>query len=417
MLPYALLMIKLRFYNERILECRGLEPTASSVTFRVLKEREKEISSDVQECEVSFLDYANRTYHTIQLNEFQIIRRKDVDDGLLDTSGFEIRSSDAAFCAELFRISRDYLDYIEQKLNPWEYERGKLSSVELAISLDTTQMWEKYLELDWQTFLEFYWQENRLEHHIISRQTVTHLYIGNQFCYHLFPSEETLERILQKSKEQGVVSVIVFSTMPEFMIPVYRERISQLSDYVEHTLCKLEVVINDFGIPLLIEEMKKSNDYDITMGVLLNKRKKDSRNRYPEERESSINAEFYQTYLTERFKISGISYEGTGQSTSFVCWKKENDGKKNILHLPLYQTNTSGFCTTYALCKHGDRSKQEVVKNCPHFCESIQIEYVENENIIYRFNSLFGESMKEINDLEYLREITRRDVQRLVIRR
>ena len=175
---------------------------------------------------------------------------------------------------------------------------------------------------------------------------------------------------------------------------------------------KLEVVINDFGISLLIEEMGKMGNFAFTMGVLLNKRKKDSRMMISDNSQTSVNAEFYQKYLEQRFKITGISYEACGYAISFA-----DRTCKNILHLPLYQTNTSGFCTTYAICKNGERSKQETVKKCPHYCESCQIEYVENQNIRYRFNSLFGESMKELNDFEYLRAITKNDVDRLVIRR
>lgn len=414
MLPYAVLMIKFEFLNKMTLECRGLEPTFSAVTFRVKKDREEEVSAQISGCEVSFLDYMNRTYHTIKLNEFQIERRKDIDDLKLDTVGFELYSPEQQFRSELLRISNDYMRYIEEKLNPDEYETGKLSGTEIAISLDTPHLWKKWIENDVDEFLKLYWWENDLENHMISTQTVTHVYIGNQFCYHLFPTDFELEQILQKAVNHHIVPVIVCSTMPEFMIDTYQKRFMNFINWMQKSSYrdKLEVVINDFGISLLIEEMGKMGNFAFTMGVLLNKRKKDSRMMISDNSQTSVNAEFYQKYLEQRFKITGISYEACGYAISFA-----DRTCKNILHLPLYQTNTSGFCTTYAICKNGERSKQETVKKCPHYCESCQIEYVENQNIRYRFNSLFGESMKELNDFEYLRAITKNDVDRLVIRR
>lgn len=108
-------------------------------------------------------------------------------------------------------------------------------------------------------------------------------------------------------------------------------------------------------------------------GRMLNKRKKDPRMTYKNGsreclRENSLNAEFYQEYLSQEFGIQRLEWESCGYEQKFpdpaAKMKVENH-----LHLPFYQTNTSQYCTLYAGSAYGDRSVQHLLTSCDKRCE------------------------------------------------
>ena len=236
---------------------------------------------------------------------------------------------------------------------------------EIAISLENTTLWEAYLK-------------DELHQYIDDRiiRKCTRIYVGNTFCHHLFPNDEILKRIIQKAKTEKKKVSIVCSVLKENQIEVWKERFQNLEAN--------EYVINDWGyLPLL----EKYTSVKISLGVLLNKRRKDPRYVYRMADDSvnigenSINTEVMQE-LCERYNISRIEYELCGYEISYA---KQNAS----LHLPFAQTNTAGHCTMYALCKNGDREMQEEVRECPRYCESHVLLYPEHLRMIGRYNSLF----------------------------
>ena len=91
------------------------------------------------------------------------------------------------------------------------------------------------------------------------------------------------------------------------------------------------------------------------LGVLLNKRRKDVRlpykhgigNHVDSLAENNLNCGFYQDYLKNTFDIQRFEFESCGYKVTIP------DGHHS-LHLPFFQTNTSQYCTLYAVCRYGD---------------------------------------------------------------
>ena len=92
------------------------------------------------------------------------------------------------------------------------------------------------------------------------------------------------------------------------------------------------------------------------LGVLLNKRRKDVRlpykhgigNHVDSLAENNLNCGFYQDYLKNTFDIQRFEFESCGYKVTIP------DGHHS-LHLPFFQTNTSQYCTLYAVCRYGDK--------------------------------------------------------------
>lgn len=156
--------------------------------------------------------------------------------------------------------------------------------------------------------------------------------------------------------------------------------------------------MNDWG---MLSMIRARNDgcFELTLGVLLQKHRKDVRMQYKQgfqkyEKmlgEAAIQADFYRDYLREEFGVTRISYEACSYPVSIAPGKAS-------LHLPFYQMNTSQHCTLYARCHNGNRSRQSAVKSCPGYCRNQVFLYPEMLHMAGRYNSLFGYDEKILED-------------------
>ena len=69
-----------------------------------------------------------------------------------------------------------------------------------------------------------------------------------------------------------------------------------------------------------------------------------------------------------------------------------------------FQTNTSQYCTLYAVCRYGDREKQKLPENCPKYCEQKVFLYPKHLKMVGRYNSLFGYDEKILWDEKQLQD-------------
>lgn len=321
----------------------------------------------------------------------------------------------------------------------------ELCPAKIAVCLDSPHLWKAYLKKTLPEFLEQYWEENGLADSFIARQKITHMYIGNGFCPQLFPGEIQLKEILTKTEKDGLTPVVVFSAMPEHMADDYRNMVKTL------LTCRQlpELVANDLGFLLMLEELRKEylqqeegqheegfqqrEWFPLQLGPLLCKRKKDPRMEWkacPDKEkeanfETAVNGLGYLRYLQERYGAQGISMETCGYPIKVsdigegMAAAGNGAGLSLTLHLPMYQTNTSGYCTMAALCLTGDRKKQQEIGNCPCYCEEHVVLYPKNSGVIGRWNSLFGcdtEALEVLYDGIKLNDMIRQGVKRLVIR-
>ena len=150
----------------------------------------------------------------------------------------------------------------------------------------------------------------------------------------------------------------------------------------------IEIVVNDWGMAQLVGRYPEQ--FELCMGTLLNKRKKDPRMAYKLGdrtlfEQNSVHAAFYREYLKEEFRMERYEWESCGNTGT----GKFPEGK-NSMHLPFYQTNTSQYCPLYVACTKGSRSAQMPVRECPRFCEKQAFLYPEHLRMMGRYNSLFG---------------------------
>ncbi|MGN0351847.1 MAG: hypothetical protein ACI4ES_09355 [Roseburia sp.] len=287
-------------------------------------------------------------------------------------------------------------------------------SFELALSLEQPEHYVNYLEQDVEQFVKKFWMEQGLEEHPFAKKKATILYLGNQFCPFLFPEKELLE-LLEKAEKDKITAVIVFSYMAESKISSTKECLQKLAFWCEKKKTTLELVINDWGMASMIREMGYTC-FRLTLGILLQKRRKDVRlpykNGFEEHKEeleqSAIDAPFYQRYLKEQYGFERISYEACG-------YPYEVSAEKACLHLPFYQMNTAEHCTLYAACKNGARGRQSVVKHCPHYCREQAFLYPDHLHMVGRYNSLFGYDENIFWDADYFQGFLEQGVDRIVV--
>ena len=124
--------------------------------------------------------------------------------------------------------------------------------------------------------------------------------------------------------------------------------------------------------------------------------------------ENNLNCGFYQDYLKNTFDIQRFEFESCGYKVTIP------DGHHS-LHLPFFQTNTSQYCTLYAVCRYGDRGKQKLTENCPRYCNKKVFLYPKHLKMVGRYNSLFGYDEKILWDEKQLQDYLEQGIERIVV--
>ena len=468
MIPFAILSGKLIRSGCEDQEIRILELSPDSFTFRLPRIYEKQeaapLTSAMDPCCLSpqpesvilhFYDFGSASYREMTLGGFTLTRertRRFYEE-------YRLTIDDAGYRGAVKHLTTEYLRYIRLKSEeddaalsrelsgypasaeenypesfdvqkkrwfaPWDrdsenrnntggsWSAAALDSCELALSLDRPDVWNRYLELPPDTFVREFWKRNHLESHPVAREKITCLYIGNQFCHMLFPSDALLFRLLDKTCRDGLKAVLAFSYVQENRMEDVSMLLKKLADWCRGGR-ELELVVNDWGMLSMIREAGYSC-FSLTLGLLLQKRRKDVRlgykrgfDRYGGDlQETSLQAGFYPDYLKDRFHVKRISYESCGYPI------KITPGKAS-LHFPFYQMNTSQYCTLYAGCKNGDRGKQCQITECPEYCRDRVFLYPEFLNMIGRYNSLFGYDTDILTDGDRLSALLHQGVDRIV---
>lgn len=296
---------------------------------------------------------------------------------------------------------------------------GKMFSldIEVAISLENPESYEMFLNESESSDTE---SKNESDQKLIKQimEKAARLYIGNQFCHNLFPEKEIMFQLMEKVSEKQKKITLVFTYLREELLKKTENLLEEIYQWSKNKDVPLEILINDFGMLSMVGG--KEDYFSICYGTLLNKRRKDPRYQYKNSseeewkclEENSLNVKEYRDFLIEQ-GITRLEYESSGYplklpdiicdeyKTHLDAFEKKNglevsSQKKNMhgqgisMHLPLYQTNTSQFCTLHAICKNQDRGKQEFIQNCPKYCGSYVCMYPQHLEMIGRYNSLFA---------------------------
>ena len=290
-------------------------------------------------------------------------------------------------------------------------------NIEVAVELDCPELYERYLSMKFRDFMDWYWNVNGAKELGKRMPVPERIYVGNAFCHLLFPEKRQLFEIFKKAESEGLAVTVTFSYLREFMLKPVENLLDELEEWCRNRETLLEIAANDWGLLELLRERKEwKEEKEVLvpcMGTLLNKRKKDPRMGYKQGetgyfRENSLNAEFYRTYLRNTFGIRRYEWESCGYRQKFP------EGK-NSIHVPFYQTNTSQYCTLYAVCKNGERGKQELPESCPGYCREKVFLYPKHLKMAGRYNSLFaldGSAVSGMMDMEMWKK---QGIDRLVV--
>jgi hypothetical protein len=312
-----------------------------------------------------------------------------------------------------------YNYYLEQKkdwMKELDYLEGKesvLESIELAVTLDNDILYKKYIDNDINNLKMEYLKMNFAENHKLFQKDINRLYIGNEFCHNLFPEGKLLMNILEKAKEENLHITLCFTYMRDSYIEETKDIIDKVYNWCEKNNTVIEIIINDFGMLKLVED--KIDYFNLSLGVLLNKRKKDPRyiykKGYNENKkliaENSLNSSIFNKFLKDN-KITRFEYENCGYKMAIA------EGKHS-LHIPFYQTNTSQYCPLYAMCTNLDRGKQKLVNGCPKYCKEYVFLYPKHLKMVGRYNSLFAFDDTLLKDQRELEAYIGSGIDRIVL--
>lgn len=123
---------------------------------------------------------------------------------------------------------------------------------------------------DW---LSQYWASNQLSWHPLSRLQLTRLYIGNQFCHLLFPEEDLLFTLMDKTWADGLAVTLSFSYLREFMLKPIQQLLEILNFWCQKHQTTVEIVVNDWAMADLLTDFPHLHPI---LGVLINKRRERS---------------------------------------------------------------------------------------------------------------------------------------------
>ena len=223
---------------------------------------------------------------------------------------------------------------------------NNLGCFELAVSIDNDALYKRYLHNDLLTFMNLYCEDNFIDRDKFIKKDISRIYVGNEFCHNLFPDNFTLIKILSKAKCDNLNVTLAFTYMKDCYIEKNKNIIDKVYLWCKDNKFNIEIIINDFGMIKLLEG--KEDCFSLNLGVLLNKRRKDPRyiykNGYKEKEfcENNLNNDLLYDYL-KKYNINRFEYE--------TCNYKIKVPKGNHSHhMPFYQTNTSDYCTLYAMC-------------------------------------------------------------------
>ena len=418
-----------------------LKMSTESLTIRVLEKIEY-----IKLLKISFYKFKDYKYKEIEIKNFTI-NNEDKDEFYYT---YDIFIDDKEYVENVKYIFRDYSKYVNLKVFGEENEFSKemtgyprekdyefyeyyktqkkewifnlnyknfnmdvLNSIEMAITLDNDDLYEKYIDNDKESFKEYYFKKNFLENHMLFKKNIERLYIGNEFCHNLFPSINDLIKMLEKAKEESLNVTLCFTYIRECYIQKTKDIIEEVYDWCKINNYKIEIVINDWGMLKLLKS--KENYFTLCLGNLLNKRKKDPRyiykNGYEKNKEllslNSLNNKKFREFLKDN-NIERYEYESCNYKIAIP------EGKHS-LHFPFYMTNSSQYCPLYAMCTTMNRGNQKLVKSCPKYCRDYVFLYPKHLKMIGKYNSLFAFDDTLLKDKDILEYYINNNINRLVL--
>lgn len=281
---------------------------------------------------------------------------------------------------------------IEQQKNLWyDFQNSNVSlpkNVELAFVVSEYKIYKDVLKYGFKQEFRNCLEEVNIDKIKFFNKELSHVYIGNDFCINLFPTEEMLTQLINQAYEEKLGITICYPPLVQQRLEQTKKMLKVVEEFCKQKQIKIELVVNDWGMIQLLKE-EEINCFKLVLGRLLNKRKKDSRmkNRMGFEK---YKLEFGRNNLCsepfgkimDKCLITRCEFE----ATQFFNEIPEGN---HTLHFPFYQTNTASNCLIYANCKNKSVIQQEYPEHCPHYCSEFYFSFPKHLNVIGKNNSLF----------------------------
>ena len=281
---------------------------------------------------------------------------------------------------------------IEQQKSYWfDFQDSKVTlpeNAELAFVVSEHKIYKEVLKYGFRQGFRKCLENVNIHKMDFFNKEINHVYIGNDFCINLFPNEEMLSKLINQAYDEKLGITISYPPLIQQRLDHTKKMIRILEEFCREKQIVIELVVNDWGMIQLLKE-EKIECFNLVLGRLLNKRKKDSRmkNRMGYEK---YKEEFGRNNLCSE-PFSKIMDECLIRRCEFEANQFFNeipDGN-HTLHFPFYQTNTASNCLIYANCKNKSVIQQEYPEHCPHYCSEFYFSFPKHLDVIGKNNSLF----------------------------
>ena len=328
-------------------------------------------------------------------------------------------SSKPAYTAQ--RSFRSHDNFAEQRRawfapKPIDSDQARFSKLldnaEVSFSICTPDGYQRALKNGCSSAFRQALEEVDLTSHGLFTATPTRVYVGNEFCNHLFPHIEQLFAILKNAQKEGLRQTVITPLLMEHTIEATELLLHRLEAFSREHDSPVELVVNDWGMLDMLKRCAPS--LEPTLGKLLNKRKKDPRaewywghERHEKDLErNSLNSPWYRRFLAE-LGIERFEFEPGPLRGSIP-------GPGHTLHFPYYYTNSSVFCMLYAEVTEFYAGRQRLVRSCPRYCTDFCYLYPDHLKLVGKGNTLFGFDDQVLVDPRSLENYVAQGIDRLV---
>lgn len=302
-----------------------------------------------------------------------------------------------------YELDSIFVDDIDEQLKYWN-ECAKREKViipknryDIAIEIDNYDRYSKFLECNLDEFIEDYMTNSGWARDFVNVESISRVYLGNEFCEVLFPNNYYLERLLEKSFSYGLGITLMTTYLRENRINQFRNMMKFVSDWASEHDIVIEVIFNDLGMLNIINQFSNVSP---VLGRLLNIRRKDPRKKWGWGYDkckhllgrNGLNGECYPQFLNE-MKVQRFEYELTDDEIDIPCGA-------HSMHFPFYQIGTGVACPMNAICKNHNRYRQNDVTHCPIYCNEFMLLYPKHLNMMGKGNSTFGFNVRSIENLQ-----------------
>lgn len=196
--------------------------------------------------------------------------------------------------------------------------------------------------------------------------SITRIYVGDEFCIHRLPGLTDLEDILNSVLDHRQNLTLLTPPMTDTGF----DKNDPLFDYLDHHPSETEVVVNDWGVLVMLK--KKYKDLKISAGRLLNKAFKDPRFIAPSN--SAVSSEIAELLNSSTFDQRPIKE----MMEAFDLNRQERDllpysdyvlstGGKTSIYLPFGYITTGRVCGLASMDRNTN-SKFVPLDLCPGSC-------------------------------------------------